>query len=112
MSDNTQKPTKEAKALSLFLMAFKSKKSIYKEKLKRINRVWNLVRNDEFPNEEYQKEVNELLTEYGGYDAVVEKTVQHYINTTGEWKLNGEDQYHADAQKVADKIYDLRSSKK
>lgn len=108
MSDNTQKPTKEAKALSLFLMAFKGKKPIYKEKLKRINRVWNLVKNEEFPDEEYQKEVNELLSEYGGYAAVVEKTVQHYINTSGGWNLNGEDEYNADAQKVADKINALR----
>ena len=33
----SQKPSKEAKALSLFLMAYKSVNPVYKEKSKRIN---------------------------------------------------------------------------
>lgn len=112
MTSSSEKPTAEAKALSLFLMAFKAKNPVYKEKLKRINRQWDLVKHDELNNVDYQKEVNSMLTGFGGYNVILEKTVQHYINTKGDWQLNGDDQYCKDAQKVADKIKALRTSKK
>ena len=99
-----EKPTPEAKALSLFLMAYKTKDPLYKEKSKRINRLWDLVVNKELSRNTYNEEVQNMLTSYGGYAAVVEKTVQFYIEKTGEWKLEGDDKYCQDAQKVADKI--------
>ena len=98
------KPTPEAKALSLFLMAYKTKDPIYKEKSKRINKLWDMVRDEEMSMSAYMDEVKNLLTSYGGYTVVVEKTVRYYIEKTGEWKLKGEDKYCEDAQKVADKI--------
>lgn len=104
MQNETQKPTPEAKALSLFLMALKSTNPIYKEKSKRINRLWSLVQHNEMSQEEYMKEVNETLGLYGGYDTVIEKTVKHYIDKTGEWKLTGDDKYSIDTKKVADKL--------
>ena len=108
MTKNTEKPTAEAKALSLFLMAFKKTNPAYKEKSKSINRLWDLVNANEITREEYLEEVENMLTSFGGYSEVVEKTVQHYINTTGEWKLTGDDQYCQDAQVIADKIMKLR----
>ncbi|MBT6870752.1 MAG: hypothetical protein HOA66_04770 [Candidatus Marinimicrobia bacterium] len=45
-----------------------------------------------------------MLTSYGGYSDVVEKTVRYYIEKTGEWKLQGDDKYCLDAQKIADKL--------
>ena len=45
-----------------------------------------------------------MLTSYGGYTAVIEKTVKYYIDKTGEWKLKGEDKYCQDAQLFADKM--------
>lgn len=108
MERNSEKPTPEAKALSLFLMAYKSKNPKYKEVSKRINRLWDLVKKDEMDREEYMSEVNTLLEKNGGYDAVVEKTVQFYINKSGEWSLKGDDKYCQDAQKVADRIFKLR----
>ena len=104
MRNSTIKPTPEAKALSLFLMAYKTKDPIYKEKSKRINKLWDMVRDDEMTMSDYMEEVKSLLTSYGGYNVVVEKTVRYYIEKTGEWKLKGEDKYCEDAQKVADKI--------
>ena len=104
MKKNTIKPTPEAKALSLFLMAYKTIDPMYKEKSKRINRQWDLVRARELSNEEYMAEVQDMLTSYGGYDAVVEKTVKYYIEKTGEWKLEGDDKYCQDAKQIADKI--------
>jgi len=104
MQKNTEKPTPEAKALSLFLMAFKTKDPIYKEKSKRINKLWDLVMDGEFSRTDYNDEIKNLLTSYGGYEVVVEKTVLFYIKKMGEWKLKGEDKYCEDAQKVADKI--------
>ena len=104
MQKNTEKPTPEAKALSLFLMAFKTKDPIYKEKSKRINKLWDLLMDGEFSRTDYNDEIKNLLTSYGGYEIVVEKTVRFYIKKTGEWKLKGEDKYCEDAQKVADKI--------
>jgi len=96
MEKTTKKPTPEAKALSLFLMAFKSKDPVYKEKSKWINRRYVMVEHGKITKAEYLKAVNDLLTEYGGYNEVVEKTVQHYINKTGEWSLKGDDKYCQD----------------
>ena len=45
-----------------------------------------------------------MLTSYGGYSEVVEKTVRFYIEKTGEWKLEGDDKYCRDAQQIADKM--------
>lgn len=99
-----EKPTPEAKALSLFLMAYKSKDPIYKERLKSINRLWDLFKDEELTREEYDKEVQTMLDEYGGYQTVLEKTVRYYIEKTGEWKLEGSDTYSKDAKKVASQI--------
>jgi hypothetical protein len=98
------KPTPEAKALSLFLMAYKTKNPKYKEASKRINKMWDLVMDGELSRTDYNDEIKNLLTSYGGYEVVVEKTVRFYIDKTGEWKLKGEDKYCDDAQKVAAKI--------
>ena len=99
-----KKPSPEAKALSLFLMAFKKTDPIYKEKAKRINKQWDLVKSDELSNSAYMEEVQKMLASYGGYSAVIEKTVRFYIEKTGEWNLNGDDKYCLDAKKIADEI--------
>ena len=99
-----KKPSPEAKALSLFLMAFKKTNPVYKEKAKRINKQWDLVVADELHKSDYNKEVDEMLTSFGGYAEVVEKTVRFYIEKTGEWTLQGGDKYCVDAKQVADKI--------
>jgi hypothetical protein len=104
MKKKSEKPSAEAKALSLFLMAYKTINPIYKEKSKRINRLWSLVINDELSKKEYHEEVQNMLNLYGGYSEVVEKTVKFYIKKTGEWKLQGKDKYSLDAKEVADKI--------
>ena len=104
MKQNTGKPSPEAKALSLFLMAYKTIDPIHKEKLKRINRQWDLVKADQLSRSAYMEEVQNMLTSYGGYSEVVEKTVRFYIKKTGEWKLQGDDKYCLDAKKIADKI--------
>jgi hypothetical protein len=104
MKKNTEKPTPEAKALSLFLMAYKTINPVYKEKLKRINRLWDLVTKNEISKSDYLDEVESMLTSYGGYTVVIEKTVKYYIDKTGEWKLNGDDKYCQDAQQFADKM--------
>ena len=104
MKKNIEKPTPEAKALSLFLMAFKRKSPIYKEKSKYINRQWDLVILNKLSRSDYNEEVQNLLKSYGGYSQVVEKTVRFYIETTGEWKLMGDDKYCLDAKQIADKI--------
>jgi hypothetical protein len=96
------KPTAEAKALSLFLMAYKTENNSYKEKSKRINRLWKLVTINEFSNADYVEEVQSMLKSYGGYAEVVEKTVRYYIEKTGEWNLKGDDKYCQDAKKIAD----------
>lgn len=98
------KPSASAKALSLFLMAFKSKDPKYKEELKRINKKWDLFIEGELNEKDYLSQVEEMLNAHGGYDTVVEKTVKHYIDKTGKWSLAGEDQYHKDAQAVADQL--------
>ena len=104
MKENIEKPSPEAKALSLFLMAYKTINPIYKEQAKRINRLWDLVKNDELSKSDYLEEVQSMLTSYGGYSEVVEKTVRFYIEKTGEWKLQGDDKYCVDAKQIADKI--------
>ena len=43
MKNNIEEPTPEAKALSLFLMAYKSTSPTYKNASKRINKLWRLV---------------------------------------------------------------------
>ena len=104
MKKKTEKPSPEAKALSLFLMAYKTINPIYKEKSKRINRLWDLVQRDKLSRSDYIEEVQNMLTSYGGYSEVVEKTVRFYIEKTGEWKLQGDDKYCLDAKQIADKI--------
>ena len=104
MKKKIEKPSPEAKALSLFLMAYKTINPIYKEKSKRINRLWDLVTKDELSRSDYIEEVQNMLTSYGGYTKVIEKTVRFYIEKTGEWKLQGDDKYCLDAKKIADKI--------
>lgn len=104
---NTTKPSPEAKALSLFLMAYKTKDPIYKEKSKRINRLWDLVKTNELSRADYMEEVESMLESYGGYSEVVEKTVRFYIEKTGKWSLQGDDKYCSDAQQVADKILNI-----
>lgn len=104
MNNNNEKPSPEAKALSLFLMAYKTISPKYKEESKRINKLWDMVKHHELSKDDYIKEVESMLTKYGGYSEVVEKTVQYYIEKTGEWKLKGDDKYCLDAQQVADKI--------
>ena len=104
MGKKIEKPSPEAKALSLFLMAYKKTKPIYKEQSKHINRLWDLVKNNELSRSDYMEEVQNMLTSYGGYSEVVEKTVRFYIEKTGEWKLQGDDKYCLDAKQIADKI--------
>lgn len=104
MNNKLEKPSPEAKALSLFLMAYKSTSPSHKEKSKRINRLWGLVLKEELSMSDYLEKVHSMLTLFGGYSEVVEKTVRFYIEKTGEWKLKGDDKYCLDAQKVADKI--------
>ena len=104
MANHSQKPTPEAKALSLFLMAYKSYDNKYKEMLKRINKRWDMVRSEDLDKEIYLKEVQGMLDENGGYEEVIEKTVRYYIKKSGDWTLKGEDKYCKDAQAIADKI--------
>lgn len=104
MKKTGEKPSPEAKALSLFLMAYKTKDPIYKEKSKRINRLWSLVKYGEMSKEEYTLELEKMLKSCGGYLEIVEKTVQYFIDKSGEWKLEGDDKYCQDAKKFADKI--------
>ena len=102
--ENSIKPSPEAKALSLFLMAYKTKDPIYKEKSKYINKRFILVSSGELGKDDYVKEVQDMLDSYGGYMKVIEKTVQYYIEKTGEWKLDGNDKYCLDAKAIADKL--------
>lgn len=104
MTKNTEKPSAQAKALSLFLMAHKTKDQKYKEKFKRIKKLWSMVLNEKMSKSDYAIEVESMLASLGGYDEVVEKTVHFYIDKTGEWKLQGEDKYCIDAKKIADQI--------
>ena len=104
MKTRQDKPSPEAKALSLFLMAYKTTSSTFKDKSKRINRLWGLVQNDEMSMEDYMQQVESMLTLFGGYHEVIEKTVKFYIDKSGEWKLKGDDKYCVDAQEVADRL--------
>jgi len=108
MKKHSRKPVKTpspaAKALSLFLMAYKSKDLKYKEELKRINKRWDLYQLGELNEKDYSREVDTMLKDHGGYESVVEKTVRYYIEKTGAWTLTGDTQYHKDAQAVADKL--------
>lgn len=104
MERKIEKPSAEAKALSLFLMAYKTIDPKYKEKSKRINKRWDLVKMGELSKDDYLNEVQEMLTSFGGYSEVVEKTVRFYIEKTGKWKAQGDDKYSLDAQQVADKM--------
>lgn len=104
MKTQSEKPTPEAKALSLFLMAYKTIDPIYKEKSKRINKMWDLVMLDKLSRDKYYDEVQSMLLSYGGYDAVIEKTVKYYIEKTGAWKSQGDDKYGQDTKLIADKL--------
>lgn len=104
MSKKIEKPTPEAKALSLFLMAYKTINPKYKEQSKRINRQWSLVTDGKLSKAAYMDEVHKMLAQNGGYSEVIEKTVKYYIDKTGEWKHQGDDKYAQDAQQVADRI--------
>jgi hypothetical protein len=99
-----EKPSPEAKALSLYLMAFKTTKPINKENAKRINKQWDKVKLKELSMQDYMKEVQTMLKSYGGYSKVVEETVWYYIKKTGKWELKGDDKYCIDAKQFADKI--------
>ncbi len=103
MKKNSPKPSAEAKALSLFLMAHKTINPKFKEQSKRINRLWSLVKHKELDNDEYMVEVNNMLNSNGGYLEVVEKTVKYYIEKTGKWTLEGDDKYCKDAYNFVDK---------
>jgi hypothetical protein len=104
MKRTKEKPLPEAKALSLFLMAYKTASPTYKNKSRRINKLWKQVLDEELSRSEYMEEVQKMLTSFGGYSEVVEKTVKFYIEKTGEWSLQGDDKYCRDAQKIADEI--------
>ncbi len=98
------KPTPEAKALSLFLMTFKSTNPECKAKSIHMNRLWDLVKADKMNQTRYAGEVQNTLNLFGGYAAVMEKTVEFYIKKTGVWQSNGNDKYSRDAKKIAEKI--------
>ncbi|MDB4534532.1 hypothetical protein N9242_06630 [Vicingaceae bacterium] len=104
MGNNSVKPTPEAKALSLFLMAYKTINPKYKEESKRINKLYSMVKDGILSKDDYLKEIETRLGVHGGYDEVVEKTVKYYIDKTGVWTLEGEDKYCQDAKKVAEGI--------
>ena len=55
-------------------------------------------------HKDYLLEVEKMLDLLGGYTIVIEKTVQHYINQTGEWNLQGDDKYCKDAKLIAENI--------
>lgn len=104
MRRETEKPTAEAKALSLFLMAHKTSSPTYKDQARRMNRLWDMVQINKLERSEYANEVQKMLDSYGGYSEVIEKTVRFYLKKSGEWKLKGDDKYCQDAQAIVDKI--------
>ena len=108
MAKSKEKPSPEVKALSLFLMAFKKKSPAYQDKSKKINNLWSKVVSDDLSKAVYLEEVQNMLASFGGYQVVVEKTVRHYIEKTGEWKLEGNDKFCVDAKKIADKIIEQK----
>ena len=107
MKNKSEKPSPEAKALSLFLMAYKTTSPVHKEKSKRIKRLWSLVIKDELSMSDYLEKVESMLTLFGGYSEVIEKTVKFYIEKTGEWTLKGDDKYCLDAKQIADRILNV-----
>ncbi|MFK8044560.1 MAG: hypothetical protein AB8B72_03640 [Crocinitomicaceae bacterium] len=104
MKNNLEKPSPEAKALSLFLMAHKNVGADHKENASYIKELWSMVLNGKLDQRKYLQEVSAMIKFYGGYDKVVEKTVKHFIDKTGEWKAGGDDQFSKDAQAIADRI--------
>ena len=104
MSNILDKPSPQAKALSLFLMAYKNTSPVIKEKYKRIKKQWSRVLSGELSTNDYSEEVQNTLKFYGGYAEVIDKTVKYYVDKTGEWTLKGDDPYCVDAQKVADQL--------
>ena len=104
MKKNSPTPTPEAKALSLFLMAYKTVDPKYKEQAKRIKKLWSRVIEGTMERDDYNISVQSMLTQHGGYDEVVEKTVRYYIKKSSEWTLVGDDKYCRDAQQIADRI--------
>lgn len=112
MTQTSGKPSPEAKALSLFFMAYKTINPIYKEYSKRINRLWDLVKAEELTMSEYMEEVHKMLEAHGGYSEIIEKTVKYYVDKTGEWTLKGDDKYCRDAKVVADRLLLTKKRKK
>lgn len=104
MKNKLEKPSPEAKALSLFLMSHKAVSTAHKEDYSLIKELWSMVLNGSIDIEKYLKEVQIMLESYGGYSEVVEKTVKFYIEKTGEWKPGGDDKYSQDTKEVADRI--------
>ncbi|HAY87816.1 MAG TPA: hypothetical protein DCY51_00065 [Bacteroidetes bacterium] len=104
MEENREKPTPEAKALSLFLMAYKSTNQTYKDKARHIKNRLDLVVAGKLDKDTYQNEIKDALTSYGGYTEVIEKTVKFYIDKFGEYKSQGDDKYSIDAQAIAEKL--------
>jgi len=98
------RPSAEAKALSLFLMAYKSKGDTFKEHARIINKRWELVKQEKLSWKDYAREVKSMLANYGGYEEVIEKTVRYYLEETGSWKSSGKDKYSFDAKRIADEI--------
>lgn len=107
MAKDNHKPSPEAKALSLFLMAHKTTDPAYKEKAKRIKKRWTLVLDNKLNKDDYLNEVHSMLATLGGYDKVVAQTVNFYIEKTGKWELEGDDKYCRDAKAIADKILNV-----
>ena len=70
MNKTTNKPSAEAKALSLFLMAYKTKDPVYKEKSKRINRLWSLVKYGEMRKEDYVLELDKMIKSWHNYISI------------------------------------------
>jgi hypothetical protein len=104
MEENREKPTPEAKALSLFLMAYKSDNQSYKDKARQMKNRLDLVLGGKLDKDTYQNEVKSALASYGGYTDVIEKTVKFYIEKFGEYKSQGDDKYSQDAQAIAEKL--------
>lgn len=104
MEEKREKPTPEAKALSLFLMAYKSDNQSYKDKARQMKNRLDLVLGGKLDKDTYQNEVKSALASYGGYTDVIEKTVKFYIEKFGEYKSQGDDKYSQDAQAIAEKL--------
>ena len=79
MKKNNHTPTPEAKALSLYLMAFKASNPALKEQAKRMNKEWDRVKEALLTKEDYAVKVESILRSHGGYDKVLKDTVYHFI---------------------------------